>query len=450
MSKIWMKHLVEIAALIFVLTLCKGAFAQSEPVPPPPPPTTGDTGGEAPVPPPPADTPADTTKPGEPPSTYDSDKTSAWSKTGDPPPTKEDDETKKKELEELKKRCGELKKAGEELPDECKAADLEVVFDGAVKRKTGPVKALPQAKDTESDSLVNKSITYDKQAQLASERKMDIWSVARREPVLLPETKSKYVTAGVHVGYSWLKGRGSTVERAYNPVIHAAAEVGYQLFPMFQLALVADFEVLKGGSAADKELTPTAYYPDQNQQAPNVTPDREPRDVGAILDNYFGFGIRPTFRVNAELWNIQIMAGVGLGYHFFHTSGRWRTKLPVNDRANLYPIDQQARFNGDDTAVYSFEESDSGIYTVFETTLMYRLMEGKLGVGILFKYTVPIHGVVEPDVKVEENYGVHNNPAYDMSWDGYQAQENDYGDTFIRHLSSLSFITLGLAADLRF
>lgn len=458
MSKTRLKCLVEFTLLLAALTVGRLTFAQ-DPPPPPPPGDAGPGEGEATVPPPPPEDPyaspsepaGDQPPPGAPPSVYKSDQTAAWGQAGATAPTKEDEEKKKKEIEELNKRCAELKESGEELPSECKIADLEVVFQGAVKRKEGETKALPQARDTESESLVEKTITYDKDASLASERSVDIWDVARKEPRLLPDSKSGFITAGIHVGYSWMKGRGSAVEQAYDPIIHAAAEVGYQIFPMFQLALVADFETLKGGSAYDKEVLPTTWYNDQDQTAQGAEPSRYPRDVGALLDNYFGFGLRPTFRVNAEMWNVQVMAGVGLGYHYFKTSGRWRTKLPAEDRANSSPnIDDQARFNGDDFAIYSFDMSDSGLYSVFEAAIMYRLLDARLGLGVLIKYTVPIHGAVEPDVKVEQDYGVHNNLAYDPSWTGYSAQENDYSDTFIRHLGAMSFVTLGLAADWRF
>lgn len=459
MSKSRLKHLVELAFASTLLCAGTEALAQSDPVPPPPPQDAGSGDEGAPVPPPPPDDPYAEPKepaegepaPGQPPSVYKSDKTAEWGQEGVTTPKKDEDEAHKKEMEDLRERCAELKEAGEDLPDECKVADLEVVFQGAVKRREGPVRAMPQAKDSESETLVEKKLEYEKEAALPSQRKMSLWDVARQEPRLLPEAETGYLSAGIHVGYSWLKGRGSAIEQAFKPIVHAAAEVGYQIFPLFQLALVADFETMKGSSAFDKEVLPTTWYNDQDSTAVGAQPGRYPRDVGALLDNYFGFGIRPTFRINVEWWNVQLTAGVGFGYHFFSTSGKWRTKLPVDDRANASPVvEEQARFRGDDFALYSFEMKDSGLYGVFETALMYRMLEKKLGIGILFKYSIPIHGTVEPDVTVDQNYGVNNNPAYNLSWTGYSAHENDYADTFIRHLGSMSFATLGLAADWRF
>jgi len=372
-----MKQLIEMAALMTVLGFARGAAAQTD---------------APPVPPPPADPPAQVAPDAGVPDEAGTQPAPAGG--GVPAPVPEKSAGDEEKAEEVRARCAKLKKEGAQLPDECKAADLEVVFQGAVRRQTGPVKAVPQAKDTESDSLVEKSITFEEEASLPADKKIDLWAIARQEPAWLPGTKSRYFTAGAQVGYSWLKGRGSAVEQAYDPIINFAAEVGYQLFPMFQLALVADFDFLKGGSAYDKEVIPEVTYD-------NGDP-RSPRDVGALLDTYFGMGLRPTFRINVEMWGFQLTAGVGLGYHYFHTSGRWRTKLPAGDRANgsaLY--EEQARYNGEDVALYSFSMSDSGLYGVFETALLYRLLEGRLGVGILFKYTVPVHGTVEPDVSVE-------------------------------------------------
>ncbi len=420
------------------------------------------------VPPPPSDEPSDVPPPppaaGSPPAKYKSDKTKVWGTTKTAPAEKtksttltspseeakkkEAAEQKKKEAAELKKKCDDLKKSGEEMPDECKAADLEIVFQGAVKRPTKPLKSVVQAKDVESDKLHEKGITYTKDPYLYDEAKVSVWEIARREPELLPESRAGFFSVGVNAGYPMMFARGSVVSSVYQPVIDFAAEARYQMFRMLQLAVVADVHILKGGSVATKEITPSTLYPDQDPAA--TVPLRHPRDVGATVQNYVGFGLRPTVRFDLEYRGFELVTGVGFGWHLFHTSGKWRTKLPEDDRANSYDIDMQARWLGDDEAFYEFEATDSGVYSVFELAFLRRWLDGKLGAGILMKYTLPLHGTVEPDVKVKESFGVGTSPAYSTDWLGYTTDENDYGDTFIRNLSSVSFLSFGLIADWRF
>ncbi len=420
-----------------------------------------------PVPPPPPDGPSDVPPPppdaGAPPAKYKSDKTATWGTTKTAPteqtaPTvlvspaeearkKKEAEQKKKEAAELKKKCDDLKKAGKELTDDCKAADLEIVFQGAVRRPTKPLKSVVQARDVESDKLHEKSITYTKDPYLQDDGGISVWEIARREPQLLPESRAGFFSVGANAGYPMMFARGSTVKGIYKPVIDFAAEARYQMFRMLQLAVVADFHMLKGGSVATKEITPSTLYPDQDPAS--TVPLRHSRDVGAIVENYVGFGLRPTVRFDVEYRGFELFTGVGFGWHLFHTSGKWRTKLPEDDRANIFDIDMQARWLGDDEAFYTFKATDSGVYSVFELALLRRWLDGKLGAGILMKYTLPLHGTVEPDVTVKGSYGVEA-PTYNSEWKGYTTEENDYGDTFIRNLSTMSFLSFGLIADWRF
>ncbi len=417
--------------------------------------------------PPPSDEPSDVPLPpapaGAPPAKYKSDKTATWGATKIAPteqtsPTvltspaeearkKEAAELEKKKAAELKKKCDDLKQAGKELTDDCKAADLEIVFQGAVRRPTKPLKSVVQAKDVESDKLHEKNIKYSKDPYLQSDDGVSVWEIARREPLLLPESRAGFFSVGVNAGYPMMFARGSVVSSVYQPVIDFAAEARYQMFRMLQLAIVADFHVLKGGSVATKEITPSTLYPDQDSAS--TVPLRHPRDVGAIVENYVGFGLRPTVRFDVEYRGFELVTGVGFGWHLFHTSGKWRTKLPEEDRANEYDIDMQAKWLGDDEAFYEFEATDSGVYSVFELAILRRWLDGKLGAGILMKYTLPLHGTVEPDVKVKGSYGIEP-PAYSSDWKGYTVEENDYGDTFIRNLSTMSFLSFGLIADWRF
>jgi hypothetical protein len=353
-------------------------------------------------------------------------------------------EEEKAKREALEKKCAELKKKGEPLPDECKAAELDIVFQGAMRKGGPPVKAVPQAKDSESASL-GQDVKITQEVVVDDEGKVDVWEVARREPPLFPDEEEGFFFAGLHVGYSKLFGRGSDVAKAFQPVIHIAAEGAYQLFPLFQLALVADFEYMKGRSVVSEELKPYRWVDIQTGS------ERWRRDVGATLDDYFGFGLRPTFRFNIHFLSMfEYMAGVGIGYHYFQTSGQWRTKIKSED-ANynnpaLPPEDQIMWSGGNDEAIYEFEAKDHGLYSVFETAIKVRWLDGVLGTGLLLKYSVPMHGDFVPDVKVKEGFCETTcSPVVDPP-----AQENDYGDTFIRHLSAMSLLTFGLIADFQF
>ncbi|MFO8070839.1 MAG: hypothetical protein R6V85_03095 [Polyangia bacterium] len=397
--------------------------------------------------------------PGAPPAEYSSETAEAWGESPTEPeepqeqqqqPAAQDAEPRQpsaEELEALKKKCAKRREEGLPLTDECRAAELQIVFQGGMGEEDVQRKAVPQAEDAESARMHRKKITHrGGAAPVGEDGAVDVWEVARREPPLFPDEPQGFFAAGLSAGYSWIFGRGAEVEHAYTPVIHLSAEGAYQLLRMFQLALVFDFDYLQGAAAAGHELKPEDWVD------PSSGSMVYRRDVGAILDNYVGLGLRPSFRFNVHFSDFEWLAGVGLGWHYFSTSGRWRTKIGADDPLNssensTAPTDAQIQWNeGNDEAIYSFEESDSGLYGVFETRLVWRLIEGRLGAGFFLQYTLPIHGGIVPDVEVEQHYcetdpGCSVNPP---------ANDNDYADTFIRHLGSMSLLSLGLAADYRF
>jgi hypothetical protein len=175
------------------------------------------------------------------------------------------------------------------------------------------------------------------------------------------------------------------------------------------------------------------------------------RDVGTVLDDFFGVGVRPTVRLTGEWRSFQVSFGLGVGWHFVHASGRWRIKLGAGDRANNDLDNGGADWRGDDYAIYSFVENDNGAYSAFELALMYRLLGGRLGAGLLLQYTVLMQGKTDPDVEIEQQYGLADTPGVPAEWEGgYTAEEDDYEETLVRHLGAMNFLTIGLAADFRF
>jgi hypothetical protein len=402
------------------------------------------------APPPAPQTPA----PSPTPTVYESEATQAWGETEGadagvaptPPAVKTAPAPADPEREALKKKCDAAGKEGKNLP-ECKALELDIVFQGGMGTKKAAAPALPQAADTESRQLVEKKLAIEAAEQegkaLTKGGKMDLWAVARRETPLYEEAPSGFFAAGVRVGYPFLVARGSGLKQGYKPIIHTSIEGAYQPLRFLQVALVADFQALHGGSTEGEE-----YLPEAVEYEAGVS--RPLRDIGSLLDDYFGVGVRPTVRLNGEWRSFAASVGLGFGWHFFKTSGTWRAKLDAYDRANTSEIYGGAAWNGTDYAVYSFEESDNGAYTVFEFDLMYRLLDGHLGAGLMLEYSILLHGKTTPDVTIDTPYGLED-PLNNLSgWEGYTAAENDYEETLVRHLGAMNFLTIGAVADYRF
>jgi len=384
--------------------------------------------------------------PGAPPQVYESRETAAWGTAparpaAEEPSSEKKDEKDEEDLDALAEKCKRIEARGGDLPEECREAELEIVFHGAMRRVDRPVKAVPQASDAETSRMreAPETSSFEAVEPRTEDGKVDLWAVAKREPALKKDEEAGWFGAGLHVGYSTVFGRGSNVAEAYEPVIHAALEGSYQLAPFLQLALVAEIEYLQGAATSGTELKPDSQ-------------DDRVREINAILDDYLGVGVRPTVRLDIHASVFEFMTGVGFGWHYFSTSGRWRAKLNEADwaNANASTIAQQPRWRGTDEAIYSFSESDHGLYTVIEGAIMGRMLERRLGIGILVEYTIPIHGGIEPDVTIDQSYGVASDPTFTGNAQEYMARENDYGDSFIRHLSSMSLLTFGLIADVRF
>jgi hypothetical protein len=415
------------------------------------PPPTGPAAGTPPA--------VTTPPPPPPPAEYKSEATKAWGDTaeadaGVEPTTPTASPAADPQQAALKRKCETAGKEAKDLP-ECKALELDIVFQGGMGTKQATAPALPQAADTESKQLVEKKLAIETAEQeeksLIKGGRMDLWAVARREIPLYEEAPSRFFSVGVRVGYPFLVARGSGLKEGFKPIIHTSVEGSYQVLQFLQLALVADFQALHGRSTDGEEYLPEDVQ--YESDVPGAGDPRPLRDVGSLLDNYFGVGVRPTVRLNGEWRSMEASFGLGFGWHFFQASGRWRTKLDASDRANTSEGFGSAAWAGTDYAIYSFKEKDNGAYTVIELGFMYRLLKDHLGAGVMLEYSVLLHGRTSPDVKVESQYGLDpplgnlNNPA---GWLGYTALENDYEETLVRHLGAMNFLTIGAVADYRF
>jgi hypothetical protein len=343
----------------------------------------------------------------------------------------------------LQQKCDAAVKEGKSLP-ECKALELDIVFQGGMGSKQVAAPALPQERDVESSKLVEKKLAIEEQQELqVAEKEMDLWAVARRERPLMEDAAAGFLAVGLRVGYPFLVARGSGLKQGYQPIIHASIEGAYQVFRFIQIALVADFQTMHGDSSVGTEYLPLDVQYEDGETRPL-------RDIGSLLDNFYGVGVRPTLRLGGEWRSFQGSVGLGFGWHFMHAEGRWRAKLDASDRANADSLYGDANWNGDDYAVYSFKENDSGAYTAFELTLGYRFLDGRIGAGLMFEYTVLLHGRTDPDVTVDSPYGLEDPLSNPGGWLGYTAETDDYEETIVRHLGAMNFITLGAVADYRF
>jgi hypothetical protein len=351
----------------------------------------------------------------------------------------------------LKKRCADAAKKGETPPEECKTLELEVVFNGGVGPipGTGEARTVMQARDDEAKlAQQQKAIQRETaeaepmaSAQGSGDALLDLWAQARREPALFDEESPGRFSIGARVGYPFIVANSTALKRGYAPVIHVSAELAFQPFSFLQVALVGDFERLRGDSIATKEHSTSGDAPLYDDGS-----TRDLRDIGLLLDDQTDIGVRPTVRFVGEWRSIQASLGLGLGWHYLRASGYWRAKVGDIDRegSSSQSTVEAAAWSGDDTAVYSFSLADNGAYAALELAIMYRAFDGRLGMGIMAQYSIPMHGSAVPDVVVEEQYGL------DGELDGYHAEADDYEETPVRQLGALSFLSLGLAADYRF
>lgn len=365
-----------------------------------------------------------------------------------PPPPPEPAPGIEPDRDALKKRCAEAGKAGK-APEECKALELEVVFQGGVAPVPyyGAPRTVMQARDEEGQEVEKQKAVEAQAAPQAvsaapreGDRALDLWESARTEPRLFGSRVDGFFSAGLSVGYPFVVARGSGLGSAYDPIIHISAEAAYQPLSFLQIAIVGDFDRLRGGSAATREY---ATWSQTNPVYEDGSP-RAPRYVGVVLDDHTDLGLRPTVRFGGTWRSVQASLGMGLGWHYMKTSGYWRTKVGEDDRNGMNELVEAAAWTGDDSAVYSFEQRDHGAYAAFEVGVMYRLFGEKLGVGVALLYSLLMHGSAEPEVDVTQGYGL----ADDL--DGYEAEPDDYEETLVRHLGDMNFLSIGVAADYRF
>ncbi len=263
-----------------------------------------------------------------------------------------------------------------------------------------------------------------------------MWAEASQEPPLLnPVGDFIGLGVGLNAGYSFIITKASDLDRAYTPLYHLGLELSYQLFPFFQIALVGDFEHLRGEHFDSKEFVKTKCG-----ALPNST-------ITSALGMYWKLGLRPTARLNLEIEHFEIALGVGVGIQYSSTTGAW-TRIATDYIDDPATIEINDYIEAVQTAFYRFEQYFWGIYSVFELAALYRFSENRFGVGAVAMYSLPMIGVngSRPKVEVVADTGHEPGAEYTLFW----SYPDDYRNTFVRQLNSLRLLSVGLTADVHF
>ncbi|MCP4677388.1 MAG: hypothetical protein GY854_18115 [Deltaproteobacteria bacterium] len=266
----------------------------------------------------------------------------------------------------------------------------------------------------------------------------ELWPEAREKPPLLEDEMAELIGLGIGIngGYSFLFARGADMDKALTPLYHLGLELNYQLFPLFQIALVGDFEHMRGNAFKSEE-----YVHGVGDVVPYTT-------LYSSLDMYWMLGIRPTFRLDIHIKFFELMLGVGGGAQYTSTSGRWMRTATAMVDDNDPEATEQKQIEVTQTAYYKFKHSNWGLYLVFECAAVFRFLEQRLGVGLLALYTLPFIGMngTKPEVEVIGDTGHMPGSEHAIFW----SYPDDFRNTYVRHLNAISLLTIGLTVDVKF
>ena len=290
------------------------------------------------------------------------------------------------------------------------------------KRRAGKGVVMQMRDDEATPS--RKEVTAERSVALSSyddaneDEENDGWDREANDQPMFGDGHVGSFDTGFRLGLSILFGRGSDVDSAYSTILRLGVEAGYNLFPIVEIALVVDIEILSGESLRGESATE------------ELRPEREPtgrtrRRIDAIINNMWSSGLRPTVRLNFPFKSVDAYLGAGAGPHYYSTSGEWQTTTSDNAYS----------------AIYSFDESNLGLYAVIEAAALYRFLDRRFGAGGFVMYTAPFHNGVMPNVTIKQDYDRDLEDS---------ADKDDYADTFIRQLASMGLLTIGVVAEARF
>ncbi len=260
------------------------------------------------------------------------------------------------------------------------------------------------------------------------------WKAAREQPALMEKDEDlRGLGLGVNVGYSLNVSRNRHLKDLYSPVIHIGVQAYYQVHPLIQIALVGDMDFLKGDYYADFGFD---YVNDPDLQIISQTNEYD-------FKKYTTIGVRPTVRLTIPISLVEAFIGVGMGFNHVSTSGIWlkrRSGLQYYQDQGVVPDEVS------ESVQYYFTLSAFTFYAAFDLGVMARILDNRLGFGLLMQYKMPSMWRSGTDAKAKPNeYAMETqDPPFTTP------SERDTIHSPIRHLDSLNLLTFGLLLDWRF
>ncbi len=299
------------------------------------------------------------------------------------------------------------------------------------------------------------------------------WMAAKEAPPLLKEQdlgfnqKSIGVFGlGIKIGYPLNVSKAKHLSELYKPIFNAGLELSARFHHLFEIAIAADFAYFTGKWTTDRRygspnlsdcISPddydeldlrncsesglTYFEHDFDRPAENFYRNNT-YQVGSLVT----VGIRPMLRLVIPMGNTEMIWGAGLGMNYMKTSGYWHTDAAGNAFTN--PNDTFDAVGVSETVVYNVSISRMVFSGFFEWSLLFRLMDKKLGIGPTIEYKLP--STKKDGIKAKVDVQPEKMPtANDIEVFGYPVAE-DIKESPFGHASMLNTLTLGLKVDWRF
>ncbi len=344
----------------------------------------------------------------------------------------------------------------------------------------GPQPASPNAQGPSTQASDSEYVPPPDDSESALSGREQKWEDSQNAPRLedsegwafIKNQAPKRFGVGVNLGYPIATTNAYGLRSLLRPILHIGAQLYYQFHTLFQVALVADFDIVQGKA--------TLYqYPEGEEEYPGKgTSERFSNENGSntityeveftnrqnyySVNKYFTAGIRPTFRLTLPIYLAEILMGVGMGFNYVTADGVWlRSRVGMRGVVNEagIPVERVTQ----ETA-YKFEQSGFGFYGVIEAGLILHFLDKRLGVGALMQYKKPSMLAAGTKVKAIPQPAYANRPSEtsavtvdgetvysdDTDYPFKPASQSDVMDTPLKHLDSLNLLTIGLLAEWKF
>ncbi|MDJ0763185.1 MAG: DUF2380 domain-containing protein [Myxococcota bacterium] len=265
------------------------------------------------------------------------------------------------------------------------------------------------------------------------------WDIEATKPSRFEDQSYGNWGSAVHVGYPLILERAKNLTTAFTPLFHIGVEVTYKPFRLFKVALAVDYDQFLGNDFQSSE-----FAIDDDQVFLSTRIDASVKQARIL-------GVRPTFRLDVEVNQWEIAAGVGIGMQHYSSSGSWvKNAQDAIEGDSTNPLDPEM-IDLKQKAFYSYSQSNWGFYAVFDSRIVYRFLNNRFGAGLVVAMSVPVMNVnststsadVTDNDYVEGEDILEDDPLFDPD-------TGDYRNTVIRHLNSMSLLSFGLTVDARF